>query len=192
MASTEPSTSLLRPGGRRGPESVPEVPPWETPPRHAHALTALRTVGARQGPGGAWRTLGPGRGSPPPSPGWCRAQAQALGPDSQGRAAAGPPRADSLPLLPPSGKQGRTGRESLTLGHRGGETRCYPRELRTTVPTFVGDSPFRCDCQHRPSRAVEKVTSDPPSSNPPSNPKDRGHRGADPPGRLLWEAKPCR
>lgn len=86
----------------------------------------------------------------------------------------------------------RTGRELLTPGHRGGETRCYPRELRTTVPTFVGDSPFRCDCQHRPSRAVEKVTSDPPSSNPPSNPKDRGHRGADPPGRLLWEAKPCR
>lgn len=86
----------------------------------------------------------------------------------------------------------RTGRESLTLGHRGGETRCYPRELRTTVPTFVGDSPFRCDCQHRPSRAVEKVTSSLPSSNPPSNPKDRGHRGADPPGRLLWEAMPCR
>lgn len=92
MASTEPSTSLLRTGGRRGPESVPEVPPWETPPQHAHALTALRIVGARQGPGGARRTLGPGRGSPPPSPGRCRAQAQALGPDSRGRAAAGPSR----------------------------------------------------------------------------------------------------
>lgn len=78
------------------------------------------------------------------------------------RAAAGPPRADSLPLLPLGS---RTGRELLTPGHRGGETRCYPRELRTTVPTFVGDSPFRCDCQHRPSRAVEKVTSSPPSSN---------------------------
>lgn len=178
MASTEPSTSLLRTGGRRGPESVPEVPPWETPPQHAHALTALRTVGARQGPGGAWRTLGPGRGSPPPSPGRCRAQAQALGPDSRGRAAAEPQPGRLAPTrclcsLP---RGSRTGQESLTLGHRGGETRCYPRELCTTVPTFVGDSPFRCDCQHRPSRAVEKLTSDPPSSNPPSNPKDRGHR----------------